>query len=167
MNVLFCKGLVYRLNCIYIHTSMYLFILLLLGVCTAEVYTCNKDIEIPNLQICGMSQENFCTQTQTIPPIASWCDLTPIGLMILMDGECPSGFMDVSQSFTNRYIAVNGAGGTVGSPTLDGQVHVQGSQYTPNLMTDSFGRGPTAINSVGAATPPAVFFRLCRRQGDC
>lgn len=146
--------------------QMYLFLLFLVGICSAEVYTCEKDIEIPNLQLCGMSQQEFCTQQQrSAPAPVTWCELTPVGTMILMDGECPSGFADMTETYENRLIGVGQ--GTRGSPTSNGQFPVEGTQRTISLASDSFDRGLNALATPGHITPPSVLFRLCRREGSC
>lgn len=164
--------------------------LVLCSVVTAAlgqmVYTCEKDVELPNLRLCGMSQEDFCT-SQSTPPAASapvapaptptWCELTPEGTIVLMAGgtPCPGGFVDDSAVHANRYLAVGGGGGTLGTATD------LGARTTPvsGLMTTNKPRGtdftedptvmptgdPITVRTVDVA--PALLLRLCRRSGPC
>lgn len=145
------------------------------------VYTCEKDVELPNLRLCGMSQEDFCTaqtpQSARAAAVPTWCELTPEGTIVLMAGgtPCPGGFVDDSTTHANRYLAVGAAGGTLGTASD------LGSRTAPvsGLVSKDKDRGtdfikepvvipmpdPIAVRTVDVA--PALLLRLCRRSGPC
>lgn len=151
------------------------------------VYTCEKDVELPNLRLCGMTQDDFCaTQSSPQPsetpvapaaPAPTWCELTPEGTVVLMAGgtPCPAGFVDDSALHANRYLAVGGDGGTLGTASdLDTR-----TAPVSGLMAKNKDRGldfnqepvvmptaePVTVRSVDVA--PALLLRLCRRSGSC
>lgn len=158
-----------------------LLILLLVGYVRGDVYVCEKEVELPGLRMCDMTQEEFC---QSLAPQSAsvvqptWCELTPLGMVVLMAGgaACPPGFVDDSGTHAERYLAVGAGGGTVGvadTPLATRTAPVAG------LMSKAKDRGtdfntdnvmmPTAdsVTVRTAEVAPAVLFRLCRRDGAC
>lgn len=144
-------------------------VLLLAGAAAGQVFTCDREVDLPNLRICGQTQAEFCAPAPAPipPPPVTLASLMPPGAIFLLDSDtapCPTGFTDVSATHANRYLAVDTSPGTAGTAPASLASH-KATTSGSSVGAAGFGGGSPIYTQVRSAdVAPFAAFRLCRRD---